>query len=63
MSTSQNSISKQQITVQVLSPKQRGRFNQLLKKHHYLETTPPVGDFIEQVVLCDGILIAKSMCA
>ena len=54
MSSSQNSISKQQITVQVLSPKQRGRFNQLLKKHHYLGATPPVGDFIEQVVLCDG---------
>src|SRR6056300_1810139 len=45
---------KQQITVQVLSPRQRGRFNQLLKKHHYLGNTPPVGDFLEQVVLCDG---------
>ena len=54
MSSASNSALKQQITVQILSSRQRGRFNQLLKKHHYLGDTPPVGDFLEQVVLCDG---------
>lgn len=54
MTSARKTKPKQEITVQPLSPKQRGRFNQLLKKHHYLGSAPPVGDFMEQVVLCDG---------
>ena len=58
MNSAQNPSTKKQISVQILSPNQRGRFNQLLNKHHYLGATPPVGDFLEQVVLCDGKWVA-----
>jgi len=38
------------LRVDVLADAERSRFDQYLKDHHYLGSTPPVGDFLCQVV-------------
>lgn len=42
------------LEVRVLQEEERDRFDQLLKEHHYLGQTPPVGDFLCQVVCRQG---------
>jgi hypothetical protein len=39
------------LTVQVVAPEQRERFESLLASKHYLGPAPPVGDFLRQVVV------------
>jgi len=52
--TKMNRHKDAQLEVSVLREKERKRFGQLLKDHHYLGETPPVGDFLCQVVRRNG---------
>lgn len=45
-----NQASDRPLQVSVLEEKERHRFNELLGTHHYLGATPPVGDFLCQVI-------------
>lgn len=48
------------LEVRVISPDspERERFEELLKQKHYLGQTPPIGDFLRQVIVRDGVWVA-----
>ncbi|HKI80176.1 MAG TPA: Druantia anti-phage system protein DruA, partial [Pseudodesulfovibrio sp.] len=50
--------SKASLEVRLASNEELGRFDRLLRKHHYLGASPPVGDFLRQVVVREGQWVA-----
>ena len=42
------------LALRVVESEDIERFNELLARKHYLGETPPVGDFLRQVVVRDG---------
>lgn len=53
-----SSPSKATLEIHVASGKQLKRFDRLVAKHHYLGASPPVGDFLRQVVVREGQWVA-----
>ena len=50
--------SAEPLEVRVVASGEIERFNQLLSEKHYLGETPPVGDFLRQVIVRDGKWVA-----
>lgn len=46
------------LELRVVAPEEIERFNELLSQKHYLGETPPVGDFLRQVVVRNGKWVA-----
>ena len=58
MKTVKHTSSRSALDIHIVCGKELKRFDRLLAKHHYLGASPPVGDFLRQVVVRDGQWVA-----